>query len=47
MKPLIVLLVSFFILLIIPGIRKQFGLGRLGLIAMGLMLLFTAIGHFK
>ncbi len=47
MKPLIVLLIAAFVLLVIPGIRKRFGLGRIGLIAMGLMLLFTSIGHFK
>jgi len=47
MKPLIVLLVSFFVLLVIPGTRNRFGVGRRNLIAMGTMLLFTAIGHFK
>ena len=47
MEPLIVLLVSFFVLLAIPGTRNRFGVGRRGLIAMGMMLIFTAIGHFK
>jgi uncharacterized membrane protein len=47
MAPLIVLLVTFFVLLLIPATRKRFGTGRTGIISMGIMLLFTAIGHFK
>src|SRR5687768_5350883 len=47
MAPLIVLLATFFVLLLIPAARKRFGTGRIGLISMGVMLLFTAIGHFK
>jgi uncharacterized membrane protein len=47
MEPLIALLVTFFTLIIVPGIRERFGMGRIGMIAMGVMLLFTAIGHFK
>jgi uncharacterized membrane protein len=47
MAPLIVLLSTFFALLFIPVTRKRFGTGRAGVISMGVMLLFTAIGHFK
>ena len=47
MKPLIVLLVSFFIsLLILLIIHNRYEVAQSGSIAMSVMLAFTAIGHF-
>lgn len=47
MKPLIVLLVSFAIsVFVIKAIKKEFDFALSARIAMSLMLLFTAAGHF-
>ncbi|WP_046758905.1 DoxX family protein [Kordia jejudonensis] len=47
MKPLIILLSSFLISLIVIKItNKEYDFALLGRIAMSIMLLFTAIGHF-
>ena len=47
MKPLIILLSSFLIsLLVIKIINKEYDFALSGRIAMSIMLLFTAIGHF-
>ena len=47
MQPLIVLLATFLVLSVVPLFRKRFPIGRRGIISLGIMLLFTAIGHFK
>ena len=47
MKPLIVLLVSFVILLFtLHFFHKQYEVALLGRIAMSVMLAFTTLGHF-
>jgi len=47
MKPLLVLLISFLIfILAIRIVKKEFDLAIAGRIAMSIMLVFTAIGHF-
>ncbi|MCT4582068.1 MAG: hypothetical protein N4A35_11670 [Flavobacteriales bacterium] len=47
MKPLIVLLASFFIaILILRLVQQSYNFSLAGRIAMSCMLLFTAIGHF-
>ncbi len=47
MKPLIVLLLSFVIsLIVIKIIKKEYDLALSAIIAMSIMLVFTAIGHF-
>ncbi|MDO6491914.1 MULTISPECIES: DoxX family protein [unclassified Cellulophaga] len=47
MKPLIILLVAFIISLFVIGfMRKEYDFTRSARIAMSIMLVFTAIGHF-
>ncbi|MGJ8658407.1 MAG: DoxX family protein [Cellulophaga fucicola] len=47
MKPLIILLVAFIISLFVIGfMRKEYDFARSARIAMSIMLVFTAIGHF-
>lgn len=47
MKPLILLLISFFVsILIIKIIKKEYNIALSARIAMSIMLVFTAIGHF-
>lgn len=47
MKPLVVLLTSFFIaIFVVKLITKQYNIALSGSIAMSVMLCFTAIGHF-
>ncbi len=47
MKPLLVLLIAFVIALLVTYLMGTTDVNRSGRIAMGVMLLFTSIGHFK
>ncbi|PWJ59309.1 putative membrane protein [Dyadobacter jejuensis] len=47
MKPLLVLLITFAIsMLVLKGIKKEYDMALSARIAMSVMLVFTAIGHF-